>query len=224
MYTPIMRHTFEAALHSAYCALTGAAFLVEGERHIYALCRPPGHHAGVDTCGGYCYFNNAAIAATSLKGRGKVAILDVDYHHGNGTQNIFYGTDQVLFISIHGHPDRRYPYFWGFSDETGVGAGEGYNYNFPLPADVTDGMYLPVLQRALEIICDYGPEFLIISAGFDTYKGDPIGDFKLTTEFYGVMGREMAGLGTPTLILQEGGYNDEQLGENVVRFLQGWPV
>ena len=163
--TPLVQGTWTAALAASRCALTGADLLLEGAPAAYALCRPPGHHAGRALYGGYCYLNNAAIAATHLNQHGRVAVLDLDYHHGNGTQDIFYNSDQVLFVSLHADPNRAYPFFWGYPDEQGAGAGQGYNRNFPLPAGVDDAPYLQVLDQALELIRAFAPGFLVVSAG-----------------------------------------------------------
>ena len=238
---PIVAGTYAAARTAAGVALTGAALLLEGRRAVHALCRPPGHHAGSDMCGGYCFLNNAAIAAeyllsttndtlSSLAGRPaphlhparRIAILDIDYHHGNGTQQIFYARDDVFVASIHGDPARTYPFFSGFADERGTGAGLGYNLNLPLEAGVTDERYLEVLEEALAAISAFGPDFVVVSAGFDTFGGDPLGDFALTTGAYSAIGRRIAALGLPTLIVQEGGYAIEALGENLVELLRGF--
>jgi acetoin utilization deacetylase AcuC-like enzyme len=231
---PIVAGTYTAARAAVDVALTGAALLLEGERAVYALCRPPGHHAGRDLYGGYCYLNNAAIAAEYLlrsttdqrvetqdRSSDRVAILDIDYHHGNGTQQIFYERDDVLFVSIHADPARQYPYFAGYVDERGAGGGLGCNLNIPLDAGVTNERYLEALDGALAAIDDFAPGFLVLSAGFDTFGGDPIGDFALTTAAYPLIGRSIAALGLPTLIVQEGGYAVAELGENTVGLLRG---
>jgi acetoin utilization deacetylase AcuC-like enzyme len=183
--------------------------------------------------GGYCYLNNAAIAAHHLA-RGErsgdfwgmrpavVAVLDIDIHHGNGTQAIFYERSDVFFVSIHADPDREYPYFLGFADECGARAGEGYNLNLPLPAGVGDETYLAALGTALEAIAAYGPSYLVVSAGLDTFGGDPLGDFALTTPCYARIGAQIAQLGLPTLFVQEGGYAIDDLGRNVVSLLSGF--
>jgi len=220
--TPIVQHTYEAALSSAYCALTGADMLLSGESAAYALCRPPGHHAGRSIYAGYCYLNNAAIAAACLSKEAKVAILDIDYHHGNGTQDIFYDTNRVLFISIHADPNRSYPFFSGFADEDGVGAGRGFNHNFPLGICVDEGQYLAVLDRAVDIIQQFAPGFLVVSVGVDTCQADPLGDFELSIESFSHIGERIAQTKLPTLLIQEGGYNTQQLGESVVNVLQAF--
>jgi acetoin utilization deacetylase AcuC-like enzyme len=229
---PIVAGTYRAARAAADVALTGAALLLEGQPYVYALCRPPGHHAGSDLYGGYCYLNNAAIAAQYLLASNvqtlqrsnaptSVAILDIDFHHGNGTQQIFYTRGDVFFASIHADPAREYPYFAGYADERGAGAGLGYNLNIPLEAGMSDARYLAVLEIALQAITTFGARYLVISAGFDTFGGDPIGDFALTSAAYPAIGRRIAELGLPTLVVQEGGYAVAELGDNVAGLLRG---
>ncbi len=217
---PILAGTYRAALASANCALGGARAVAEGERAAFALCRPPGHHAGKANCGGYCYLNNAAIAAHWLSAQGKVAILDIDYHAGNGTQDIFYERGDALTISIHADPDFEYPYFSGYADETGAGDGRGMHRNFPLPAGTDDSRYLATLDEALALIRSFRPGFLVVSAGMDLYAGDPLGTFQVTREGIQAIGARVAGLRLPTLAVMEGGYNNAALGENVVALLQ----
>ncbi len=225
---PIVAGTYAAARAAADIALTGAELLLTGHRFAYALCRPPGHHAGRDLCGGYCFLNNAAIAAEYLVRSAPgvtCAILDIDFHHGNGTQQIFYERNDVLFVSIHASPSYQYPFFLGYADECGAGAGEGYNLNLPLEAGVGNREYLAALDQALQAIADFSPRVLVISAGFDTFEGDPVanhGDgFALNTAAYLEIGRRIAALGLPTLAVQEGGYAIDALGDNVVALLQG---
>ena len=220
--TPIVNDTRTAALAASRCALTGADLLREGASAAYALCRPPGHHAGRALYGGYCYLNNAAIAAAHLNRQGRVAVLDLDYHHGNGTQDIFYDSDQVLFVSIHADPNRAYPFFWGYPDEQGTGAGRGFNHNFPLPAGVDDDHYLQVLDQVLELIRQFTPGFLVVSAGVDTSGSDPLGDFDLSLEAFARIGEHLARMHLPTLLVQEGGYNTDQIGLAVVNLLRGF--
>lgn len=220
--TPILEGTYEAALASAGCALIGAELLLEGERAAYALCRPPGHHAGWDVYGGYCYLNNAAIAAAQLSREGRVAILDVDFHHGNGTQDIFYGSNEVLFVSIHADPNRKYPYFSGFADEEGQGEGRGFSRNFPLEAGVDEARYLEVLDRALDAVHAFGPAFFVVSLGVDTCQGDPLGDFELSLETFTHIGERLGQMGLPTLLAQEGGYDLETVGTCVGNVLQAF--
>lgn len=215
--TPIVGGTWEAALEAARCALTGAELLLRGERSAYVLCRPPGHHAARALCGGYCYLNNAALAAAHLEGR--VALLDIDYHHGNGTHEIFYTSDQVLFLSLHADPDREYPFFWGHAGERGAGKGAGHTHNFPLPAGTGDRHYLETLDQALGFIRDFGPDFLVLSAGFDLLEGDPLGGFAVSLEGLKKIGERVAGLGLPALVVQEGGYNLNNLGPAALALL-----
>jgi len=219
--TPIVEGTWDAALASAHSALTAAALVAEGERNAFALCRPPGHHAGHSTYGGYCYLNNAALAAQELRDRGsaRVAVLDVDYHHGNGTQEIFYARDDVLFVSIHGTPDTEYPYFLGYADERGIDAGEGFTRNFPLPAGTEWDEYRVALAQALEAVARYRADALVVSLGVDTFEGDPISAFKLGRRHFPLIGSMFAELRLPTVLVLEGGYAVDEIGENVVDVL-----
>ncbi|MBZ4420366.1 histone deacetylase family protein [Myxococcus sp. RHSTA-1-4] len=222
--TPIVEGTWDAALAAAHCALTAAAHVAQGERSAYSLCRPPGHHAAHSTYGGYCFLNNAALAAQYLRDHGKarVAVLDVDYHHGNGTQDIFWERSDVLFVSIHGTPETEYPYFLGYADERGAGEGEGYTRNFPLPRGTTWAEYATALDAALDCIGGFSPDALVVSLGVDTYEGDPISAFKLETRHFPLMGERLAGLKPPTVFVQEGGYAVEDLGSNVAGVLKGF--
>jgi acetoin utilization deacetylase AcuC-like enzyme len=199
--------------------LSGAKTIAGGEKSAFALCRPPGHHAGKSFCGGYCYLNNAAIAANWLSAVGKVALLDIDYHAGNGTQDIFYERGDVLTISIHADPDAEYPAFCGYADETGAGQGSGLHRNFPLPAGTDDIRYLSALEEALDLIKSFAPAFLVLSAGMDLYSGDPLGKFKVTREGIRQIGGRVSALNLPTLIVMEGGYNNDALGENITALL-----
>jgi acetoin utilization deacetylase AcuC-like enzyme len=221
--SPIAEGTWQAAYWSAQTALGALDAVLGGERAAFALCRPPGHHAGADYLGGYCYLNNAAIAAEAARAAGKarVAILDVDYHHGNGTQDIFYARGDVLFVSIHADPKMDYPYFWGHADETGAGEGEGATLNLPLPRGTGLDTYLPALDAALAKIADFAPAVLVVSYGADTFAGDPISYFRLETADYPALARRIAQLGLPTLIVMEGGYAVDSLGANVAAFLEG---
>lgn len=238
---PITAGTYAAARGAVDAALTGATLLLGGERSAYALCRPPGHHAAQALAGGYCFLNNAAIAAHYLACAGEVgredsgddagfwgmrapvvAVLDIDYHHGNGTQAIFYERSDVFCVSIHADPAREYPFYLGFADERGAHAGEGYNLNLPLEAGVNDARFQSVLDQALNAIAAYAPRYLVVSAGFDTFVDDPLGDFALTTAGYGAIGAQIAQLGLPTLFVQEGGYAVDALGWNVVALLAGF--
>ncbi|NCC50003.1 MAG: histone deacetylase family protein [Spartobacteria bacterium] len=218
--TPIKKKTYEVARASAESALTGAALIRDGEEDtVYALCRPSGHHAGPRVFGGYCYFNNAATAAEFLLPTGKVAIVDIDYHHGNGTQEFFEQTKSVFTASIHGDPAVEYPYFWGYAEETGKGQAQGTNLNEPLPKGTTLDGYMEALNRIITAVRTFEPSYLIISSGFDTHVTDPIGGFKLNTEDYAQIGVAFASIGLPTLVCQEGGYNVEVLGDCVRTFL-----
>ena len=221
--SPIAEGTWQSAFWAAQTALTGLDALLAGDRAAFALCRPPGHHCGADYLGGYCYLNNAAIAAQAAVAAGRrVAILDVDYHHGNGTQDIFYTRGDVLFVSIHANPVTDYPFFWGHADETGTGDGEGANLNLPLPHGTALSDYVPVLDRALEAIARFAPELLICSYGADTYAGDPISFFRIETGDYPALARRIASLGVPTLVVMEGGYAVDALGANLAAFLSGF--
>ncbi len=221
---PITAGTWQAIRSSANVALTGQAELSKGARGVFALCRPPGHHAAADYMGGYCYLNNAAIAAQAMLDQGakRVAILDVDYHHGNGTQDIFYERADVLFTSIHGHPSNEYPYFLGFADEKGQGVGAGFNCNYPLHAGSDWASWGLALQDACRQIAEYAPDALIVSLGVDTFKDDPISQFKLASPDYLRMGEIIGRLGLQTLFVMEGGYAVEEIGINAVNVLQGF--
>ncbi|MDA3958932.1 histone deacetylase family protein [Oceanispirochaeta sp.] len=220
--TPIKRKTYEVARASAESALTGAELISQGqEKTVYALCRPSGHHAGPRVFGGYCYFNNVATAAQYLLAKGKVAIVDIDYHHGNGTQEFFDDIKSIFTASIHGDPEDEYPYFWGYAEETGKGQAEGTNHNEPLAKGTQLKEYSKALKRILKKIKAFNPAFLIIAAGFDTHETDPIGSFKIRTEDYETIGKQFKSLDLPTLVCQEGGYNTDVLGECVKHFLIG---
>lgn len=221
-YAPISSGTYEAAYSSTNIALTGADLIRNNNNLIYSLCRPPGHHADQKSMGGYCYFNNAAIAAHYLSQYGKVAILDIDFHHGNGTQNLFYDRSDVLYVSLHADPRVKYPYISGFADEEGIGEGKGYTINYPLPLGITPRRYRPVLRKAIQNVRKYKPHYLLISLGFDTYVHDPIGGFALTIPFYQTMAEDISTINIPTLIIQEGGYNVSDLGKMAVSFLRGF--
>ncbi|MDH1107265.1 histone deacetylase family protein [Pseudomonas otitidis] len=221
---PITPGTWQAVYSSAQVALTAQDHMRQGARTAFALCRPPGHHAGSDFMGGYCFFNNAAIVTQAFLDQGakRVAILDVDYHHGNGTQELFYTRNDVLFASIHGDPLVEYPYFLGHADERGEGAGEGFNVNYPLPHGTAWDGWSAALEDACQRIAAYAPDALVISLGVDTYKDDPISQFKLDSPDYLRMGQRIAALGLPTLFIMEGGYAVEAIGVNAVNVLQGY--
>jgi acetoin utilization deacetylase AcuC-like enzyme len=221
--TPLTAGTFEAARSAVDCAVAATDAVLGGARLAYGLCRPPGHHATTSLYGGYCFFNNAAVAAAhaTAAADGRVAVLDVDYHHGNGTQQIFYGRDDVAFVSLHGDPARAYPYLTGHADETGTGRGRGTTTNIPLAAGTDDDGYLVALDRALDALDAFDPALVVVSLGVDTYAGDPMCDLAVTTDGFARMGAAVAGLGRPLIALQEGGYADDALGANVAAWLRG---
>lgn len=226
--TPLTAGAWEAAYWGAQATLTGLDLLLTGEPDAdpaaYVLTRPPGHHAGADFFGGYCFVNNVAVAAQAALDAGlkRVAILDVDYHHGNGTQAIFYERADVFYASVHGDPQTEFPFFLGHADETGAGAGQGFNANFPLPAGASNEAWFAALDAALDRLKAYAPGLLIVSLGVDTYAGDPISHFKLDRPEFTRLGQALAPLSLPTLFVQEGGYATEAIGLNVVALLQGF--
>lgn len=216
---PIGKNTWAAALDSASLAYAGAESLLSGQVSLaYALCRPPGHHAGADFMGGYCYLNNAAIAAHHLRSKGRVALIDIDYHHGNGTQSIFWEIPDVLFVSLHADPDTDYPYYSGYADETGT---HNTIVNVPLPPGVNGMDYLAAFESTLPRIRAFQPASLVISLGFDTYEKDPLGTFRLTLDTYCQLARHIAAFALPTLLIQEGGYAVDALGALSISFLTG---
>lgn len=220
--TPILETTWEAAYWSAQAALSGAHMLRDGISMVYALCRPPGHHAYRDMYGGYCYLNNSAIAGEYLvRQRIRPAIIDIDYHHGNGTQAIFYDRADVYFSSIHADPDDEYPYYCGFAHEIGREAGEGFTLNVPLPLGTGEVDYLRALERVLVNVEEFRPDVLILSLGFDTLAGDPQGGMNLESGSFRLIGRLLAGTRRPLLIVQEGGYLIPNLAPALMRFLEG---
>jgi acetoin utilization deacetylase AcuC-like enzyme len=220
-FTPISRQAYLAARHAVDCALSAAAELLSGRRLAYALVRPPGHHAESSFFGGFCYFNNAAIAAQYLSPGGRVAMVDLDYHHGNGQQQIFYHRQDVLTISLHGHPSFAYPYFSGFTDEEGEGEGHGFNYNYPLPEQLTGEEYLATLSKAVRRVKRFQPVYLVICLGLDGSKGDPTGTWQFNSKDYYQFGCLLGQLALPTLVVQEGGYKQNILGVAVKSFLLG---
>lgn len=224
-FTPLSRNAYAAARRAVDCALTAADELLLGRHIAYALVRPPGHHAERRVFGGFCYFNSAAIAAHYLCTHGKTAILDIDYHHGNGQQDIFYERSDVLTVSIHGHPRFAYPYFSGFSDERGEGLGRGFNVNLPLGESVDGPRYREALDSALNRITAFKPRFLVVALGLDTAKGDPTGTWSLKAEDFEANGKRIAAaaaaITTPILVVQEGGYNNRNIGVNARRFFEG---
>jgi acetoin utilization deacetylase AcuC-like enzyme len=219
-----VKGTWEAIKSSYDVALTAAALVEGGERAAFALCRPPGHHAGAAFMGGYCYINNAAVAAQWFRDRGakRVSILDVDYHHGNGTQEIFYARADIQVINLHGDPMTEYPYFLGHADERGAGDGEGFNLNYPMPFGTAWDDWGAALEDACGKLAAYAPDVVVVSLGVDTFEKDPISKFKLTSQDYPKIGRRIAGLGLPTLFVMEGGYAVEEIGVNAVGVLTGF--
>ena len=222
--TSISEGTWEAALASVSVALTGADLLHEGARAAFALCRPPGHHAATDMYGGYCFLNNAAISAQALRdsGAARLALLDIDFHHGNGTQQIFYPREDVFFASIHGDPMDAFPHFLGGADESGQGAGEGANINYPLPPGTGYTVWSDALSDALARIRSFSPEALVVSLGVDAYKADPISFFRLECEDYLRVGETIGAMRLPTLFVMEGGYAIDEIGVNAVNVLEGF--
>jgi acetoin utilization deacetylase AcuC-like enzyme/GNAT superfamily N-acetyltransferase len=220
-FTPLDSNAYHAARAAVDVALTGVEEILRGRPVAYALCRPPGHHAGRRVFGGFCYFNNAAIAAQRLSQEGKVAILDIDFHHGNGTQDIFWTRADVLTVSIHGHPNMAYPYFSGFADEVGESFGRGYNRNFPLPEDAGEALYVQTLDRALQLVDRFRPVFVVVSLGYDTMVGDPTGSFALKPGAMERIARRIAALDKPLLVVQEGGYSLRNLRHGSVSFFRG---
>jgi acetoin utilization deacetylase AcuC-like enzyme len=221
--SPITAGTWEAARHGAACAVAGARALLAGEGAAFALTRPPGHHAGHDFFGGYCFINNAAVAAQALRDAGvaKVAVLDIDYHHGNGTQAIFYERPDVFFASVHGDPRTEYPYYLGHADEKGAGAGLGTNLNLPLAKGAEFPLWREALAQALQAIRRFGADMLVVSLGVDTFEGDPVAGFHLHSDDYLRIGEDIAAAGLPTLFAFEGGYAVAELGVNAANVLQG---
>lgn len=221
--TPIVAGTWDAAYWSAQTALAGAQALAKGERLAFALCRPPGHHAGRRQYGGYCFLNNAALAAEALRAAGhqRVAVLDVDYHHGNGTQELFWQRRDVFYGSIHADPDSDFPYFSGFADETGAGEGQGATLNIPLPQGTDWAAYRGALARQVAMIRAHGASALVLSLGVDTWYGDPISGFALQTADFQALGHEIGRLDCPILVVMEGGYAVAEVGRNVLETLRG---
>ncbi len=224
---PIGPNTYAAALASANTALSAAAAVAGGERVAYGLCRPSGHHAFADMAGGFCFLNNTAIAAQWLRvsvdraANGRVAVLDVDVHHGNGTQDIFYHRSDVLTISIHRDPVDYYPFFWGYSDQIGVDDGEGHNLNLPLPEGSGDADFLAAVATARARIEDFDPDYLVVALGLDASEHDPLRGLGVTTPGFERIARAIAELGLPTVLVQEGGYLSDALGDNLASFLTG---
>ena len=222
--TPLAAGSWQAAKAGADAAASAAARVAAGARAAFCCTRPPGHHAGPDFMGGYCLLNNAAVAAQWLRDQGaaRVAVLDVDYHHGNGTQSIFYDRADVLFVSIHGDPRTEYPFYLGHADETGEGSGAGCNLNLPLVAGSSVQAWFGALKQACVRICAYGAEALVVSLGLDTFEGDPISRFALASADFLRLGQRLARLGLPTVFVLEGGYAAAELGTNAVNVLEGF--
>jgi len=220
---PISAETWGAAYASAQTAIHAADLVLAGEAATYALCRPPGHHAFAELAGGFCYLNNSGIAAQRLRDAGrKVAILDVDLHHGNGTQGMFYGRGDVLTVSLHADPERFYPFFWGYAGEVGEGDGIGANLNLPLPRGTGDDGFLAALDTAKAKIAEWGADTLVLALGLDAFEGDPFAGLGVTTAGFGRIGRAVAALELPTVIVQEGGYLCPELGQNLQAVLEAW--
>ncbi|MES2956691.1 MAG: histone deacetylase family protein [Pseudomonadota bacterium] len=222
--SPISAGTWVAAKAGADAAASAANLLTRGVRSVFCATRPPGHHAGADFMGGYCFINNAAVAAQSLLNRGctRVAVLDVDYHHGNGTQGIFYERPEVLVVSIHGDPKTEYPFYLGHADESGVGPGQGYNLNLPLPAGSSAATWFDALETACSRIVRHRPDALVVSLGLDTFEGDPISTFKLRAADFLRLGARLQRLGYPTIFVLEGGYAASELGTNAANVADGF--
>ena len=215
--------TWGSVRASAMTGLTAAALVLEGEPAAYALCRPPGHHAYAERAGGFCYLNNAALAAAALRDRyAKVAVLDIDVHHGNGTQSIFYERADVLTLSIHGDPRNYYPHFYGYADQKGSGAGEGFNVNLPVPLRSGDVVWQQALDTALTRTADFAPGALVLALGLDAHEADPLAGGAVTTSGFGKMASMIAALRLPTVIVQEGGYLTPYLSDNLATFLSEW--
>jgi acetoin utilization deacetylase AcuC-like enzyme len=221
--SPFVAGSWQAIRSAANVALTGAEIIKGSDRRAFAACRPPGHHATRDYCGGYCYLNNNSLAAQSLldSGASRVAILDVDYHHGNGTQTIFYDRNDVMTISLHADPRVEYPYFLGYADEPGEAAGHGFNINYPLPFGTGWDTYSVALADAIAHVRRFSPDALVVALGLDTFAGDPTTHFDITTEDFARIGAAVAGLDLPTLVVLEGGYSVDWIGANTVSFLSG---
>ena len=222
--TPLAQGTWEAAKAGADAAASAAMRIAAGAPAAFCCTRPPGHHAGPDFMGGYCFLNNAAVAAQALRdgGAARVAVLDVDYHHGNGTQAIFYERADVLFVSIHGDPRTEYPFYLGHADETGAGEGAGFNLNLPLAAGSSADTWLGALDVACERIARYGADALVVSLGLDTFAGDPISTFKLQGDDFSRLGSRLQALGLPTAFILEGGYAAAELGDNAAAVIEGF--
>lgn len=221
---PIGAKTWQAVRKGADCALSVAEMISSGsESSAYALCRPPGHHAFSERAGGFCFLANTAIAAQYLcRSRDKVAIIDVDVHHGNGTQGIFYERGDVLTCSIHADPMNYYPFFWGHASERGEGEGEGANMNLPVPVKSSDEVWLVAVDQACDAIAKFGATAVVIALGLDAHEKDPLLGGAVTTDGFSNIAQRIAELALPTAIIQEGGYLTDHLGENLASFLSGY--
>ncbi len=220
---PIGPRTWEAACAAADCAVHATRLVLGGERAAYALCRPPGHHATADKASGFCFLNNAAIAAQVLReAHARVAVVDVDVHHGNGTQSIFWRRADVFTVSLHADPRNYYPFFVGYAHERGEGAGKGFNLNLPLPHGTGDEAYLAALDRAIAELRAFAPGALVVALGLDAHEGDPLRGLAITTAGFGAIAARLAALGLPTVLVQEGGYLAPALGDNLASFLRGF--
>lgn len=220
---PLTAESWPAIQASANSAVHAAELVLGGERTVYALCRPPGHHAYADMAGGFCYLNNTAIAAQHLRGRAsRVAIVDVDLHHGNGTQGIFYARSDVLTVSVHAEPSSFYPFFWGYGDERGEGAGTGCNLNLPLTLGSGDDDFLAALDQGLAAVRAFKPEALVVALGLDAFAGDPLAGLAVSSAGFRAIARRLAALGLPSVLVQEGGYPTAELGTNLAVFLEGF--
>jgi acetoin utilization deacetylase AcuC-like enzyme len=222
--TPMAEGTWLAVKAAADAAASAAVALVQGEKAVFCATRPPGHHAGADFMGGYCFLNNAAVAAQALLGLGhqRIAILDVDYHHGNGTQSIFYERSDVLFVSLHGDPRTEFPFYLGHADESGLGAGSGFNLNLPLPAACSSLLWFETLELACHRVAQHDAQALVVSLGLDTFEGDPISKFSLQSSDFVRLGQRLAQIGLPTIFVLEGGYATQELGLNTVNVIDGF--
>lgn len=222
--TPLTADSWTSAYWSTQCALSALDSVLAGDKVAVGLCRPPGHHAGADYLGGYCFINQAAVAAQAARDAGveRVAILDIDYHHGNGTQDIFWDRGDVFYASVHADPATDFPFYWGHADERGEGEGEGATLNLPLPQGTTLPAFRAAQAKALDAIARFAPGLLIVSFGADTFAGDPIANFALQTHDYAILASDISAVGLPTVILTEGGYAVDALGDNLASFLGGF--
>lgn len=220
---PVGPHTWTSSYWAAQSAVAAAEAVLAGELSAYALCRPPGHHARRDAAGGFCYINNAAVAAQHLRQKyGKVAVLDTDMHHGQGVQEIFYGRDDVLYVSVHGDPTNFYPVVAGFDDEQGEGSGKGFNLNLPMPHGSTEEVFFEKVKVAIDTLNRFKPDVLVLALGFDIYKDDPQAQVAVTTEGFGRLGQIISQLNLPTVVVQEGGYHLGAMAANTKSFFTGF--